>query len=83
MKKPWQLQEAKNRFSEVVEQALHKGPQTITRHGRKAVVVLSTEDYQALVKPKQGLVAFFAMSPLRGVNLDLARDQDPGREIKF
>jgi prevent-host-death family protein len=37
----WQLQEAKNRFSQVVERALKQGPQIITRHGIEAVIVLS------------------------------------------
>lgn len=31
----WQVQEAKNRFSEMIEQALAHGPQVITRHGRE------------------------------------------------
>ena len=34
----WQLQEAKNRFSEVVNKALEEGPQTVTRHGEEIVV---------------------------------------------
>ena len=36
----WQLQEAKNRLSEVVRKAQHEGPQTITLHGRDAAVVV-------------------------------------------
>jgi len=83
MKKLWQLQEAKNRFSEVVDHALDSGPQIITRHGKETVVVLSTQDYQALVRPKEGLVEFFHKSPLRGVKLDLERSKDTAREIKL
>jgi prevent-host-death family protein len=37
----WQLQEAKSRLSELVDDALHKGAQTITRHGRPVVMVVS------------------------------------------
>lgn len=37
----WQVQEAKNRFSEVIERALHDGPQTVTRHGRPVVRVVA------------------------------------------
>ena len=36
----WQLQEAKNRFSEVINSAEHDGPQTITRHGRPVALVV-------------------------------------------
>jgi prevent-host-death family protein len=44
MNAPWQLQEAKNRFSEVVDEALHKGPQTVTRHGQEVVVIISAAE---------------------------------------
>ena len=45
MSKAWQLQEAKNRLSEVVEKALSQGPQVVSRRGKDTVVVLSIEDY--------------------------------------
>ena len=44
----WQLQEAKNRFSAVVEAALTGEPQEITRRGKPVVVVLAYEEYQRL-----------------------------------
>lgn len=37
----WQVQEAKNRFSEMIEQTLSQGPQVITRHGRAVVRVVA------------------------------------------
>jgi prevent-host-death family protein len=46
--KTWQLQEAKARFSELVEEALRSGPQVVTRRGKRAVVVLSWEAYARL-----------------------------------
>jgi antitoxin Phd len=79
----WQLQEAKNRFSEVVERALHNGPQTVTRRGKEAVVVLSAHKYRQLTKPKESLVEFLMRSPLRGADLDLERDRDVGREVEL
>lgn len=79
--KYWQLQDAKARLSEVVKQALAKGPQTITLHGHPAVVVISNDEFIQLTKPKFSLVDFFQKSPLRGVNLELDRDQSPEREI--
>jgi len=44
----WQVQEAKQRLSEVLERAQRVGPQVVTRHGREVAVVLSMEDYEAL-----------------------------------
>ena len=47
-KSTWQIQEAKNRLSEVVECSLKQGPQTITRHGKPTAVVLSFSEYKKL-----------------------------------
>ena len=44
----WQLQDAKNRFSAVVDAALTGEPQRVTRRGKPAVVVLAEEEYQRL-----------------------------------
>ncbi len=52
-KAEWQLQEAKNRFSEVVNLALTEGAQTITRHGKPVVVVLSQEEFRNLAPKKE------------------------------
>jgi antitoxin Phd len=43
----WSVQDAKNRFSEVVE-AARREPQTVTKHGKPAVVVLAVEEYERL-----------------------------------
>ena len=77
----WQLQDAKNKFSEVVQKALENGPQIITRRGIKTAVVMSVKDYQQLTGPKINIVDFFHKSPLRDVNLDLTRNKDLGREL--
>jgi antitoxin Phd len=70
----WQLQEAKNRFSEVVEEAIQSGPQVITRRGVEAVVVLSYTDYRIMLLQQKKLSDFFRESPLASVELDLERD---------
>ena len=44
----WQLQDAKNQFSRVVQQARTQGPQVVTLRGAQTAVVLSIEDYNAL-----------------------------------
>ena len=79
----WQLQEAKNRFSEVVKKALAEGPQTVTRHGEEIVVILSKADYNRLRKSQSGLLEFFRQSPLVGVELDLGRDKTLPRDINL
>jgi antitoxin Phd len=76
----WQLQEAKNKFSEVVNSALSAGPQLITKHGIEAVVLVSYEEFKRLTQPQQSLSAFFRDSPLAEVDLDLRRDSGMARQ---
>lgn len=77
----WQLQEAKNKFSELVEQAISWGVQIVTRHGKKTVVVMPYEMYEQLVTTKGSLVEFLLDSPLSGSNLHIERDKSLPREI--
>ena len=49
----WQLQEAKNHFSEVVAQACSQGAQTITKHGKPVAVVVAIEEFQSLEPARQ------------------------------
>jgi len=76
----WQLQEAKNKFSKVVDDAMHVGPQIITRHGNEVVIVLSYTEYQKMTSPKEKLSDFFRNSPLADVELDLSRDNSGIRD---
>jgi antitoxin Phd len=80
MKNMWQLQEAKNKLSEVVDEAAHHGPQVITRRGVEVAVVISYADYRKISGAKRKLSAFFRESPLAGVKLDLRRDRGSLRE---
>ena len=77
----WQLQDAKNRLSELVRKAREEGPQVITLRGRDAVVVVSANEFGMFSRPRGSLVDFFRKSPLAGVNLDLARSTDTGRRV--
>jgi len=76
----WQLQEAKDKLSQVVDEAQRSGPQLITRHGVKTAVVLSFEDYRRLTASRKKLSEFFRESPLAEIELDLKRDKSPIRE---
>jgi len=83
MSSTWQLQTAKNRLSEVVDRAIHEGPQRITRRGVEAAVLVSSDDFRKLTKPKTDIVEFFRRSPLCGVSLDLERAKDRPREVSL
>jgi antitoxin Phd len=77
----WQFQEAKNKLSEVVNNALKLGAQIITRRGEEVAVVMSYSEYQKLQANKTNLSTFFTDSPL--VGLDLANNDlriNPGEK---
>lgn len=77
----WNLAEAKNRLSEVVNLALTEGPQTITRRN-DTVVLLSAEMYAELTGKRQGFIDFLMSGPsLEG--LDLERDKSPMRDVEL
>ncbi len=59
----WQLQDAKNRFSEVVSKARREGPQTVTLRGDRAAVVVSAEDYDRLTGAKATLADHLLSGP--------------------
>jgi antitoxin Phd len=73
------LQEAKNKFSRVVDDAVNSGPQIITKHGVEVAIVISYESYQKMIASRGRLSDFFRESPLVGLDLDLARDKSDAR----
>jgi prevent-host-death family protein len=77
----WQLHEAKNRFSELVNRVLAEGPQVVTRRGEEVVVVLSKDEYSRLQQSRSSLLEFFRESPMVGAELDLARDRSKPRDV--
>ncbi len=60
---PWQFHEAKQKFSQLVEQAIAEGPQPVTRNGETVVVVLSVEDYRRLTAGKWDFTDFLLSGP--------------------
>jgi prevent-host-death family protein len=62
VKSIWQLQEAKNQLSQVVDRALKHGPQTITRHGKPVVMVVAADSYEKL-KPRRKIVDVLRACP--------------------
>ena len=81
MSDSWTIAEAKAKFSEVVEKAQSNGPQTITRRGRTAVVVVAAEEWDRKTKRTGNLAEFFASSPLRGSGIKIARRKDKARKL--
>ena len=80
MIRSWQLQEAKNKFSRVVENAMSDGPQIITKRGVEVAIVISFADYQQMIATRGKLSTFFRDSPLVGIELDLTRDKSDIRK---
>ena len=86
MARKWQLQEAKNRFSEVVDLALEEGPQTVTRHGKDAVVVVSTKDFERRRRSRAGrgtIVSFLRRLGFAGSGIELERSKDVDRSVEL
>jgi prevent-host-death family protein len=52
----WQVQEAKQRFSEVLRAVADSGPQFITRHGQEIAVIIDTSSYHQLTEPSKSVV---------------------------
>jgi prevent-host-death family protein len=79
----WAVAKAKAQLSAVINRALADGPQTITRSGRDAVIVVSTEDWKRKTKRHGNLADFFASSPLRGARIRIKRSKAKAREIEL
>ena len=76
----WQLQEAKTRLSELIEDAHSQGPQMITRHGAERAVVLSIQDFQALTAKEPDFLEYLLGGP-KVDDFAIERESDTGREV--
>jgi antitoxin Phd len=79
--KTWPLQDAKNQFSQVVELARKKGPQTVTKHGEAVAVIVSFDEFKSMNRPKETVAEFFA--PLRQSGIKVERLRDEPRKSGF
>ena len=77
----WTVAEAKAKFSEMIERAMSEGPQTISRNGKTAAVVVGAEEWERKTKRVGNLAEFFAASPLRGSRLKIHRLKHRPRKI--
>ncbi len=78
----WQLQEAKQKFSALVQRALDDGPQIVTRRGEEVVVVLSARDYRRLTRPVPDFTEFLLAAPDFS-QLEIERPADPARTVEL
>ena len=77
----WQLQEAKQRLSEVLRRAEDEGPQVVTRHGREVAVVVSIDDYRRATGATRDFRDFLAAAP--DVDLPIERSAAVARTVTF
>jgi len=78
----WQIQEAKTRLSEVIDEACQQGPQIITRHGRERAVLLSIQDYRSLTAHKPRFNDYLLGGP-KTDNFEVPRSRDTGRRVRL
>ncbi|MGB7135965.1 MAG: type II toxin-antitoxin system Phd/YefM family antitoxin [Acidobacteriaceae bacterium] len=78
----WQLQKAKTQLSRLIEDALRKGPQIITRHGAEKAVVLSIEDYRSLTAQRPNLRDYLLGGP-KTESFEIPRENDSGRDVQL
>jgi prevent-host-death family protein len=65
----------------VLDRAARKGPQTVTRHGRTAAVIVAADEWERKTKRTGTLAEFLAESPLGGSGLRVERRRDRARKV--
>jgi len=80
MQQNWAIQDAKNRFSEVVQRATSDGPQTVTRRGIPVAVIVSMQEYRRLTGEAGAFVDFLLSAPAVA-EFEAIRDGSPGRDV--
>jgi prevent-host-death family protein len=78
----WQLQEAKQHFSELIRAVQTSGPQFVTKHGEQVAVVLDIVDYRRMtgVELVEDFKSFLASAPDMSM-LEIERPMDPERPV--
>jgi prevent-host-death family protein len=78
----WQIQEAKQRFSELVRHARAHGPQVVTKHGEEVAVVVSIEEYRRLTDSLPSFKELLLAAPDLEA-LELGRSREPARVVEL
>ena len=77
----WQVQEAKQRFSEVIRAAEAGEPQIVTRHGDEVAVVIDIAEYRRLKGESISFMDYLRVEPVADVEIEIERRRDSPREI--
>ncbi|MBX3140304.1 MAG: type II toxin-antitoxin system Phd/YefM family antitoxin [Trueperaceae bacterium] len=77
----WQVQEAKQRFSELLRKAQEDGPQIVTRHGEEVAVIVSAETYAKLTGELDFKAFLLAVPDLS--DLEIERSREPARRVEL
>jgi prevent-host-death family protein len=78
----WQIQEAKQRFSELLRAVKVSGPQVVTRHGEEIAVVIDIAEYHRLKGDVEDFKDFLRSGP-DFADLELTRNREMPREIDW
>lgn len=86
----WQIQDAKQRFSEMIRAVTSEGPQVITRHGEDVAVVVDIAEYRRLTRPDVDLTGILLGGPKLDddavdvfAEIEAERKADSGRVVDF
>ena len=80
----WQLQTAKNKFSQLVQEAQRGDPQIVTRNGKPVVYVIDYDRYHDLFAAETpSKKEVLRKRPHKDVELDSGRSKEPGREVEL
>ncbi len=78
--KKWQVQEAKAKFSQLLNEAMTSGYQTITKNGEPVAYVVSKDEFDRYLQPKKTFIEVFDECPYPFVDLDIERSTDTIRD---
>ena len=81
MSSVWALQDAKSKFSAVVNMACEVEPQIVTRHGQPVVVMLSYSEYRKLSEPARSPIDVLFGGPKIDGGLRTQRDKSAARKV--
>jgi prevent-host-death family protein len=77
----WQVQEAKAKFSQLVNETVSFGYQTITKNGEPVAYLVSKEEFDLYLKPQKSLLEVFDQCPHPEVELDIDRGKERFTEL--
>ena len=83
MSSVWALQDAKSKFSAVVNRACEVEPQIVTRHGLPVVVMLAYSEYRKLANPVRSPIDVLMGGPKIEGGLRTQRDKSAARKVDF